>query len=344
MIKLSPRTYLATVAGFILVLALGYYGCFNSQLGAGVEAEWWVKNMYAYKDHVASRTKSPKILIVSGSNSLFGLDSGIISDITAMPVVNLAGHAAMDLEFYYVKLKKYIGKGDIVAMPLEFAYLQRLKFSDWFVNNMLAWGEKDYLEELEPISYLRFLASVPKGRIYEGLLRRSESNSIIDASDVIDQVEKVLREEGTAWRGYTHLSLNEYGDIVSGDEITDLFRKSSKTGFFYYGGWDISDRFFRMFSKIQKLVEEHNGRVILTWSVSMKNEKFDLSKSKYQSNIKKIRKNLSKGAVTIHCDPEDFHFEEELFFDTHYHLNKRGTVQRSENLARCINQEIKPTG
>lgn len=344
LITLGPRTYLATVATIILVLTAMYYAIFSLQLGANVEAEWWVKNIYSYKDHVAARTESPKILIVSGSNSLFGLDSGIISDKTVMPVVNLTGHAAMDMEFYYVKLRKYMGTGDIVVMPLEFIYLQRLKVSDWFVNNMLAWGEEDYLEELDLVSFLKFLVTVPKARVYEGLLHLHSTNPILSSAQVIKEVERTLSEDGAGWRGYTHKSLNEHGDIVSGDEITDLFKKSSRKGFFYYGGWDISDRFFRMFSKIQKLVDDHDGRLLLTWSVSMKNEKFDLSQSKYQRNITRIRENLSKGSVAIHCDPEDFHFEKELFFDTHYHLNKRGTILRSENLTRCIYEAIKPSG
>ena len=54
--------------------------------------------------------------------------------------------------------------------PKSFIYLQRLKVSDWFVNNMLAWGEEDYLEELDLISFLKFLVTVPKARVYDGLL------------------------------------------------------------------------------------------------------------------------------------------------------------------------------
>ncbi len=257
---LGPRNYLVTVAAIVLGLAVIYYGFFSYQLGADVEAEWWVKNLYSYKDHVAARTESPKILIVSGSNSLFGLDSGILSDRTGMPVVNLTGHAAMDMEFYYVKLRKHMGTGDIVVMPLEFVYLQRLKVSDWFVNNMLAWGEEDYLQELDLISFLKFLVAVPKARVYEGLLHVRGTNPILSSAEVIEEVERTLSEEGAGWRGYTHRSLNGHGDIVSGDEITELFRKSSEKGFFYYGGWEISDRFSRMFSKIEKLVDDHEGK------------------------------------------------------------------------------------
>jgi hypothetical protein len=122
---LSPKTYLALVAFLIMVLGNYYYYCFTSQLGGGVKAEWWLKDVYSYKDHVAARMPSPKIIIISGSNGLFGMDSGIISTRTGYPVVNLAGHAALDLEFFYVKLKEHIGEGDIVVMPLEFAFLQR---------------------------------------------------------------------------------------------------------------------------------------------------------------------------------------------------------------------------
>lgn len=49
---------------------------------------------------------------------------------------------------------------------------------------------------------------------------------------------------------------------------------------------------------------------------------------------------LMAGGITPQCAPGDFHFDPELFFNTEYHLNKRGAVLRSENLARCINKVL----
>lgn len=339
-ISLSPRIFLATAAVSILLLAFGYHCLFSYQLGAHVKAAWWLKNLYSYKDHIAAQTKSPKIMVISGSNSLFGLDSGIVSRRTGLPVVNLAGHAAMDLEYFYIKVRKHLRDGDVVVMPLEFIHMQRPRVTGWFVNNMLAWGKRDYLDELDLIGYLQFLVSVPKSRIYKGVLRQQGTNPILPESEVIEEVEHIHREEGAGWRGYTHASLSKYGDIISGNEITESLRNSSRKGFFYYDGWDISDRFFKVFSKIKKIVEKHHGTLIFTWSVTMKNKKFDLSKLKYQNNIDRIRTNLMNGGITPQCAPGDFHFDPELFFNTEYHLNKRGAVLRSENLARCINKVL----
>ena len=335
---LDARTYLALVACFVLFLGGCYYFCFTYQLGAGVEAEWWLKDVYSYKDHVAARTPSPKIIIMSGSNGLFGVDSGVIGDLTGYPAVNLAGHGGMDLEFFYVKLKEHISEGDIVVMPLEFAFLQRNRPTDWFVNNMLAWGKEDYLSKLDVANLLGFIISVPKARVYEGLLRKGYTQKITAEEEIIEKLERILQEEGGAWRGYRYTSLNSYGDIVSGPEMTEEFKKTVDKGYFYYGGWDISERFFRMSAKIKTLVEEHHGRLILTWSVSMPNKHFDLSRKKDQNIIEKIRTNLAMESVAIECEPEDFYFDRELFFDTHYHLNMRGIAARSESLAECINR------
>lgn len=323
-----------------MVLGGFYYYCFTFQLGARVEAEWWLKDVYSYKDHVAQKTPSPKIIIISGSNGLFGMDSGIISERTGYPVVNLAGHAAMDLEFFYVKLKEHIGEGDIVVMPLEFGFMQSQRYTNWFTNNMLAWGEEDYLSRLDTVSLLKFIVSVPKARVYEGVLKQNGTNPILPEREVVESLESTLQREDRGWRGYKYTSLNRYGDIVSGPEMTEEFIKTVEEGYFYYGGWDISDRFLGMFTKIRKLADEHQGRLLLTWSVSMPNKHFDLSRKRDQTIIEKIRANLANESVIMECEPEDFYFSKELFFDTHYHLNLRGTAERSKKMAECINRVI----
>lgn len=342
--SVSPPRFLVTVAGILCVLIAFYYACFSYQIGAHVEAEWWLKDVYSYKDHVAARTESPKIIIVSGSNSLFGINSTIVEDITGVPVVNLAGHAAMDIDFYYMKLREHLGEGDIVVMPLEFTFLQRERVTDWFVNNMLAWGAEDYLSKLNLTGYLKFIVSVPKARLYQGILHQGGANPIKDESEIVAHLGKILETEGSGWRGYNYTSLNKQGDIVSGDKITTGFLKKSKHGFHYYGGWDISDKFIQAFLKIKRLVESRDAKLLLTWSVSMKNKKFDLEVPRYQNNIGRIRDNLRKNSIEIECDPADFHFDRNFFFDTHYHLNKQGAQMRSTNLAECINNVIQIDG
>jgi len=337
---ITDKKFISLVIIILIAFSSFYYALFSYQVGADVKAEWWLKNLYDYKDHIATQKKSPKIIIISGSNSLFGVDSSIIEDMTKFPVVNLAGHAGLDISFLYLKIKEHMKEGDVIVMPLEFGYFQRTKMTNWFTNNMLAWGKDDYLDQLGYLNLFEFVSSVPKSQIYNGILEYKGKKSILEEEKAIANIESLISKRDENWRGYKYTSLNRFGDMISGDGVTEDILSKSKKGFHYYGGWDISDRFFDYYKKITKIVEDRNGRLIFTWSVTMKNPLFDLLVSKHQARISKILSNLHKESIYLSCAPELFHFDVELFFNTEYHLNKFGTTIRSKNLALCINQTL----
>ncbi len=337
---LSNIKFILTVAFLLLVFSCIYVAVFSFQVGASVKAEWWLKNVYDYKDFTVSKVNSPKIIIIGGSNALFGIDSSIIENETSYPVINLAGHGGLDLSFFYLKLEEHIGEGDIVVMPLEFGYFQLPRLSDWFVNNMIAWGKEDYIGRLEFYEFLSFIVSVPKTRVYEGILKKNRKSLYLSQEKAIAQTEKIINENREAWRGYSHLSLNQYGDFISGDSVAPEVLARSRKGYHYYWGWDLSDYFIKNYNKIESLISKHNGQMIFTWSVTMNNPKFDLSDSNINKRLVKLMGNLEASSISLSCNLEDFHYNTELFFDTEFHLNKKGTTIRSYDLANCINKTL----
>ena len=61
-----------------------------------------------------------KIVFLSGSNTLHGLDSKYASEKTGLPVLNYGLHAAFDIYMFEMG-KQILNSGDIVVLPLEFA-------------------------------------------------------------------------------------------------------------------------------------------------------------------------------------------------------------------------------
>lgn len=332
----TEKRYVIIVAALVLLFSLLYLGLVYLQIGAPVKAEWWLKSVYDVKNHLAKQTKGPKILIIGGSNSLFGIDSSIIHKETGLPVVNLSGHAGLDISFHYHKLKQHLSDGDIVVMPLEFGYFQQKRVTDWFANNMLAWGQEDYLQLASPNELFQFLTAVPKSRIYNGLLNIGNKKPIAERKQVIARFKVLQGQEENGWRGYNYDSLNRYGDIVSGSQLTPRMKKMCKRGFHYYGGWEISPRFISYYKKIESLTRKRNGTLFLTWAVMMKNPKFDLTSPQHQKRINKIQASLEKQDIYFTCDARDFQFTPDQFFDTRYHLNNRAAVVRSQKLAECL--------
>ena len=117
---MCPRNFFITFVSSFLLLWIGYYGAFKYQLGAHVEAEWWLKNVYSYKEYVAESSNSPRVIIISGSNALIGIDSARIEKIVGRDVVNLALHAGLSLYFHSLQVEEHAGYGDTVVLPLEF--------------------------------------------------------------------------------------------------------------------------------------------------------------------------------------------------------------------------------
>src|SRR5690349_143143 len=90
-------------------------------LGGYERAEHWLKSVYFAKEQHSEQILGPKILIIGGSNALFGFDSEILEKLLGEPVVNLAGHAGLALNFHANMALKHAKTGDTVIMPLEFS-------------------------------------------------------------------------------------------------------------------------------------------------------------------------------------------------------------------------------
>ncbi|EAS9682350.1 hypothetical protein EOI71_22450, partial [Salmonella enterica] len=152
-----------------LIIA-GYYDIFKYQIGRSVTAEWWVVNVQDKKEQISKDKKSNRIIFLAGSNGLFGLNSNIISNITEKNAINLAMHASLDISYYRMLLEKNITDGDIVILPLEYEYYFRKNaYSEWFINNMLAWGG-GYLSWLPIDKKIEFASHVSALRVIEGVM------------------------------------------------------------------------------------------------------------------------------------------------------------------------------
>ena len=341
MASTGPKRFLGISLAFLVSLAGIYYACFRYQLGSPVQAEWWIKNVYQYKDYIADKIDSPKVIIIAGSNALFGIDSGIIEKAVGYPVVNLSAHAELSIGFLYEKIKAHMGEGDIVVMPLEGNYYIRNKLSASFVNNMLAWGWDDYLDRLNAWDLMKFIVSVPKKRIYQGIVKQNGSNPVIPQQKVVARLNRLLASKGAGFRGYNFKSLNRHGDFVAGKKPTQSLLQRYRKGFYYMHDGKICDRFTTAFGKITRLVRKKRGRLILTWPVTVRNRVFDLSRPQYQHKLDRRRRQLAEKFITIHGNPALFNFDVRFFFDTKSHLNRYGTRIRSENLAYCLRRILK---
>lgn len=324
--------FLFTLIPFIIYIILFYF-----QLGADIKSEYWINSSYQYKDFRAKSIKSKKIIIISGSNSLFGINSELIQKKTGYPVVSLAVHASLDIDFLLYKIKEHINDGDIIVMPLEFEFYSRAdKISDWFSNNMMTWGV-DYIKQLSLIDLGKFIITTKPDRVLKGVVQQLKTNTtnskITTQKEVIEQLNILWAKEPPKWRGYNYKSLNDLGDINVDRDV--LYKKDIA----HIGKRiNLSSSFITIYEKINNLVKKHHGTLYLTYPVTIKNKLFDLSQEESQERINNLESLLKHNEIDIQCNAALFQLDSVYFFNNHYHPNKNGALIRSENLADCLNR------
>nr|WP_315475654.1 hypothetical protein [uncultured Undibacterium sp.] len=114
------RFWLGFLGAFLGLSWLWILGI-NAQLGNGTPTSRWVFDAYQHKSIAAQKIDSPKVLIVAGSNAMFGIDSGQISEHWQRPTVNLAVNAGLGLDYILIKAQQLAKPGDIIFLPLEYA-------------------------------------------------------------------------------------------------------------------------------------------------------------------------------------------------------------------------------
>lgn len=88
-------------------------------------------------------TNDPKIIMVSGSSSAFGLDQKMLEEATGFKVANLGLHAGFGHLFYSELAKANINKGDIVLLGYEYGWQNGFNFLD---QNLIMTGIDDDIE------------------------------------------------------------------------------------------------------------------------------------------------------------------------------------------------------
>ncbi len=90
-------------------------------VGVVVQGVYWETTGFDRK-LAAARRPGPKIVIAAGSNAYFGINAGLLAAATGRHAVNLAMQGALPFRFYAALLEKHLAPGDIVLLPLEYAY------------------------------------------------------------------------------------------------------------------------------------------------------------------------------------------------------------------------------
>jgi hypothetical protein len=313
--------YLRSISLGFLSGAILFLSVFLFQLGVPTQIKGdaaWIDFLYTTKSQIARSISSPKLLVVSGSNSLFGISCKTIHDRLEMGCVNFGTHAGISVDYMLYRTKAVAQPGDTVILPLEYSvYTDNGQPRDVFIDYVVSRDPK-YLLSLNPISISKFIFGISFDRLKTGIITKFNPKP----------------DQFYIQTPYHPDHINEYGDQTY-NLVTNIAEKQAQaldqiqpmTQLVYY----IQSSYGM--KRIQEFVtwcHKHNIQVLATWPNTVWFEFYrGKTQTEYWQSIKDFYHRIQ---VPVLGQPEDFMYDKSLFFDTLYHLNDQGVNKRTQQL------------
>jgi len=308
--------------------------------GRMVSTQDWVDLILSQKEKMAvnSPLDPERILIVSASNSLFGLSAKTISQKTGLRTINLSSHGGLGGAYILSRAAKLIRKGDIILLPLEYDFYSSSGISDDFKKNdllarfMISY-DRNSLKEISIASILNFVFS----NTFSGNGKKeymSYFRGHLDKKDILERLQQ-QHVNGGCYSGYT---LNEYGDETCNMGYADAPVNPSV----------IKTAMPRSMPKIDpsgyiqrfvQLATNKGAKIIPLYPVSTYTDDYqDLAFEKSAQKIKKYWQDLG---IEFQDSLTDSLLPPNLMFDTNYHSKDIGREKRTKIIINVIENFLK---
>ncbi|MEQ2541901.1 hypothetical protein WMO27_11210 [Lachnospiraceae bacterium CLA-AA-H183] len=257
------------------------------------------------KYRILMETNEPKIIIVAGSSSAFGINQDMLEQTCGYKVVNLGLHA--DFGFFFISelSKANINEGDIILLGYEYNWPRDYAFTR-INENLVMSGIDDNIEMYTKIPFNKWPYFI--GNIFK---YAETKNKYIDATGTYS------RESFNSETGQMILPRNsqiEYNpEIHNSIDLTNIV---------------ISEESEKYLKEYKNYVENKKAKVyfiappVLEDSIENDYAWFDYLKEVEEKTI----------GISYISNPREYVFPSKLMFDTIYHCNSEGERVRTELL------------
>jgi hypothetical protein len=261
-IKLSKRfliIFLASFLGFVFAYPLIY----NSL----VTKDSLIN--HSYKDFLLRYTKSPRLIIDSGSNSVYGINSNRLEKELGLLTINLADNGSYPLREKLYRLEKFAHSGDVILLPIEWVhYFSNINTSTLFLDNLFI-PLNFYYHEIPILNKLNLITETPFSSVIRASIEKIHHTTAINNTfqteylQFIDYIDKFKHQERGDYNGIV-IAENHPEQLVCNEYI---FNQQFYQGAdFLKNGLIISDVFKKNIQLIKKL-QNKGIHIMLTWPV-----------------------------------------------------------------------------
>ncbi len=262
------------------------------------------------KDSLLITAKSPRIILVGGSNLSFGIISKMIDDSLKIKPINTGIVGTLGLYYMMDHIVPFIKKNDIIVLSPE---------CDQFFGN-LALGEEELLRTFWEIPSN---ANTPLS--LEQIIKIS--NYIPSYSFSKYKLSEYVNPEYNPI--YSRHSYNEYGDAIKHYKMPKQQVKAKKA----LVNSEINESVFIRLDEFNREIIKRGARLFIIFPALQK-ESFDNLKG----SIIIVENKLNEEKLNILGTANESAFPDSLIFNSPYHLTKNGAEIRTKYLI----QKLKP--
>lgn len=266
---------------------------------------------------IVKNINSPKILVISGSSTLFGIDSNLISKKLNYPVINLGSNLGLGLDYIFYDAKRNIQNNDIVILPLEYGIYHENRLSEARVVQIWQ-NDKQYFDKLLFKDKIELLWNIP---------------FYLDAKVMGTYIGIPTRQE----ERLAYTTMNDNGDSINTFETEEekiCIRQPFQLNVIY-----LDKKTKQTLIDFLNYCKEKNVKVFVTYPPYYYKEKYFDGYNLEQIN--KINNFWKEQDVTILGEYTDFIYtDKNNFYDTEYHLNIKGREKRTEKLIELLKPYI----
>lgn len=309
------------------------------------KGSYWIAKVLTLQDQLlAAETGKPRLVIVGGSNGLYGFDGNYLEKYSNFDVVNLAVHLGFDLPFYEQRLRGRLRAGDVVVATLEHPVYRRDSTTSFHQEQNLLWLQRFFHYET-PLERLRNNLETPS-EIYASLAWQKITGTPRNLEDL-----PLLGNDGVVAPDVMHESLplhaalaDQHGFFVlplpANDEVKKEFGSKKKNPYTSLPvSAAVNTRAIANVEAMKRTVEAQGATFLVTWPAMADIPSHSRTDVALLEGYKAFQAEVNRGGIRMVCDPEQQFLPPEFFSDTVYHVNAWGAIDRAIRLAQCLQRE-----
>lgn len=280
----------------------------------------WIFKCFEKKDAYAKSIDRQKIVFTSGSNTLYGMETGLIEKKLNIPTVNMAIHAGLKTDYILYRVKQILKEGDIVIIPFEY-------------ENLVWDGEQsqtrtDYILTHDKIYFKNELSLYDKISLIFAI---TPSNLLKAVSDQM----KTLEEQKIG-QGYTSVTLNKNGDETFKEGVLEKINHTNHKAF------EVKEfketKALKLIKDFSKWCKKNNITMFITFPNTIQNIKYE--SKEYLNYFDNLKNYYTDNGIQFLGQPQDTFFPVNYFYDTRYHMNSEGAKIRTENFIKELETHV----